>query len=146
MYPPVKGVSYHGRGPLQLSWNYNYGQFSEAYFKHKEILLNDPSLLTKNPVLCFASALWFWTTPQMPKPSCHAIITGSWQPTPKDVAAGRKTGFGTVVNVINGGIECGPAGAADTKYRYGYYRFFCSYFKIDPGPDVECSSQKPFGQ
>ncbi|MES2332610.1 MAG: chitinase [Bacteroidota bacterium] len=146
IYPPIPGRSYHGRGPLQLSWNYNYGQFSEAYLKDKNILLNDPSLLTKDPVICFASALWFWTTPQFPKPSCHDIISGAWKPSAKDLDGGRLPGFGSVVNVINGGIECGPTGAADTRYRYGYYRFFCKYFNVDPGLNIECTSQKPFGQ
>ncbi|HUX83995.1 MAG TPA: chitinase, partial [Chitinophagaceae bacterium] len=38
-YPPVPGQSYHGRGPKQLSYNYNYGQFSQDYFGDKYILL-----------------------------------------------------------------------------------------------------------
>ncbi len=146
LYPPVAGRSYHGRGPLQISWNYNYGQFSEVYFKDKQKLLNDPAIVSRDPVICFASALWFWTTAQFPKPSCHDIITGTWQPSAKDIAGGRQPGFGAVVNVINGGIECGPSGAEDTRYRYGYYLFFCKYFNVDPGPNVECASQKPFGQ
>jgi len=145
-YLPVNGKSYHGRGPLQISWNYNYGQFSETYFHDKQKLLNDPALVSRDPVVCFASAIWFWTTAQFPKPSCHEIISELWKPTPKDIAGGRLIGFGSIVNVINGGIECGPTGAADTKYRYGYYRFFCNYFKVDPGPNAECGSQKPFGQ
>jgi len=28
LWPPVDGVQYYGRGPFQLSWNYNYGPFS----------------------------------------------------------------------------------------------------------------------
>lgn len=145
-YPPVAGQSYHGRGPMQISWNYNYGQFSEAYFRDKNILLKDPSIVSSNPEVSFAAALWFWTTPQFPKPSCHEIMAGLWNPTPKDTAGGRFPGFGAVVNVINGGIDCGPKGDPDTKYRYGYYRFFCRYFNVDPGDNIECSTQKPFGQ
>lgn len=145
-YPPVAGQSYHGRGPLQISWNYNYGQFSETYLKDKQKLLNDPSLVVKDPVVCFASALWFWTTTQVPKPSCHDIITNKWQPTQKDMNGGRVPGFGAVLNVINGGIECGPNAPPDTKYRYGYYTYFCKYFKVDPGPNIDCTMQKPFGQ
>jgi hypothetical protein len=145
-YPPVTGQSYHGRGPMQISWNYNYGQFSEAYFRNKNILLNDPSLVTKKGEVSFASALWFWTSPQYPKPSCHEIMSGAWKPSPKDIAGGRLPGFGAVVNVINGGIDCGPQGDPDTKYRYGYYRFFCKYFKVTTGDNVECSGQRPFGQ
>ena len=29
-FPCKRGESYHGRGPLQLSWNYNYGAAGEA--------------------------------------------------------------------------------------------------------------------
>jgi hypothetical protein len=29
-YPGVGSAFYYGRGPKQLTWNYNYGQFSEA--------------------------------------------------------------------------------------------------------------------
>jgi hypothetical protein len=146
IYPPVAGQSYHGRGPMQISWNYNYGQFSEVYFKNRDVLLNDPSMVTRSGELAFASALWFWTSPQYPKPSCHEIMSGIWKPSTKDISGGRLPGFGAVVNVINGGIDCGPSGDPDTKYRYGYYRFFCKYFRVTPGNNVECSTQKPFAQ
>ncbi len=144
-YPPVAGQSYHGRGPLQISWNYNYGQFSEMYFHDVYKLLKDPALVTRDPVTCFASAIWFWTTPQFPKPSCHDIITNHWTPSEKDIAGGRMPGFGAVVNVINGGIECNK-GLEASKYRYGYYRYFCEYFQVDPGANADCAAQKPFGQ
>ena len=143
---PVAGKSYHGRGPMQLSWNYNYGQFSEAYFGDKQVLLNDPDLLLKDSVLCFASAIWFWVRDQYPKPSCHDLMAGQWEPTPKDIAGGRGLGFGTVVNVINGGLECGEHHSDRTKYRYGFYDYFCQFLHIDKGPNAECSTQKPFGQ
>jgi basic endochitinase B len=34
-YPGVAGKYYYGRGPKQLTWNYNYGQFSQAWFAIK---------------------------------------------------------------------------------------------------------------
>jgi hypothetical protein len=143
---PVAGRSYHGRGPMQLSWNYNYGQFSEAYFGDKQILLNEPDLLLKDAVLSFASAIWFWVRDQYPKPSCHDLMAGQWEPTAKDIAGGRGLGFGTVVNVINGGLECGENHSERTKYRYGYYQHFCNFLHINQGPNAECSTQKPFGR
>ena len=145
-YPPQPEQSYHGRGPLQLSWNYNYGQFSEAFFGTKDTLLLHPDLVAKNPVISFASAIWFWITPQVPKPSCHDVISDSWKPTIKDSVAGRLPGFGTVVNVINGGIECGKTTTIATNYRLGYYLYFCRYFKVSPGENISCSGQRPFGQ
>lgn len=145
-YPPVITQSYHGRGPLQLSWNYNYGQFSEAWFGNKDILLQNPSRLSQDPVISFASAFWFWTTPQAPKPSCHDIMCNKWIPSAKDSLGRRLPGFGSVVNVINGGIECGTSQSKNAKYRYGYYLYFCNYFHITPGSNTECSTQRPFGQ
>lgn len=146
-YPPVPGKYYFGRGPKQLSWNYNYGQFSEAWFGNKDSLLQNPDLLTTDPILSFASAIWFWMTPQRPKPSCHDIMVGKWQPNSLDSAKGRLPGFGATVNVINGGVECGSETISPkTNYRYQYYLYFCNYFHVAPGGNISCSNQKPFGQ
>jgi hypothetical protein len=52
----------------------------------------------------------------------------------------RTPGFGTTVNIINGGIECGQSTTQPkTEYRYGYYRYFCSYFGVNPGKNITCS-------
>ncbi len=145
-YPPVEGKSYLGRGPKQLSWNYNYGQFSETWFGTKDSLMQHPEWLAKDPVLSFASAIWFWMTPQFPKPSCHDIMSGKWKPTENDLLKGRVPGFGATVNVINGGVECNGAKLDKTAYRYQYYQYFCNYFQVSPGENINCSTQKPFGQ
>ena len=145
-YPPVAGKYYYGRGPKQLSWNYNYGQFSEAWFGNKDTLLLHPEKISSDPVLAFASAIWFWMTPQYPKPSCHEIMTGQWQPNDNDIANGRLQGFGATVNIINGGIECGLGNDLDkTTHRYKYYEYFCHYFNVSPGENIKCTYQKPFG-
>jgi len=146
-YPPVAGKSYMGRGPKQISWNYNYGQFSEAWYGSKDTLLIHPERLAQDPVLSFASAIWFWMTPQFPKPSCHDIMSGAWKPTANDLQKGRIPGFGATVNVINGGVECGNGiEMAKTGNRYRYYQYFCHYFQVSPGENVSCDNQKPFGQ
>ena len=145
-YPPVAGKYYYGRGPKQISWNYNYGQFSEAWYGDKQVLLNDPSLLARDPLLSFASGLWFWMTAQYPKPSCHNIICGIWQPTSDDLQKGRLPGFGGTVNVINGGVECNGKLLTKTDYRYRYYQYFCDYFHVAMGNNVSCAGQRPFGQ
>ena len=146
-YPPYPGMFYYGRGPIQLSWNYNYGEFSEAWFGNKDSLLENPDLLSRDPVVSFASAIWFWMTPQFPKPSCHDIMVENWKPNNLDSAKGRLPGFGAVVNVINGGVECGNLTEDEkTVYRYKYFQWYCDYFHVSPGNNVQCSSQKPFGQ
>ncbi|MDP4263080.1 MAG: chitinase [Bacteroidota bacterium] len=145
-YAPVAGKHYYGRGPKQLSWNYNYGQFSEAWFGTKDSLLIHPEWLSRDPVLSFASAIWFWMTAQPPKPSCHDIMTGKWKPNKDDISNNRLPGFGATVNVINGGVECGIQKELEkTAYRYDYYKYFCNYFHVQPGENISCLSQKPFG-
>ena len=143
-YPPVKGKKYYGRGPKQLSWNYNYGQFSQAWFGSKDTLLQNPDYLVQDPVVSFASAIWFWMSAQAPKPSCHNVMAGKWKPTPEDIKYGRLPGFGATLNIINGGVECGKPEGQRTKYRYDYYKYFCQFFKVSPGDNIDCRDQKPF--
>lgn len=146
-FPPMAGAAYFGRGPKQLSWNYNYGQFSEAWYGTKDSLLQHPERLSQDAVLSFASALWFWMTPQPPKPSCHDIMIGKWKPTADDITKGRMPGFGATLNVINGGVECGTGtDQQHTKERYDYYKYFCQYFNVSPGENISCSNQTPFGR
>jgi basic endochitinase B len=146
-YPGVTGKQYYGRGPKQLSWNYNYAQFSEAWYGTKDTLLQHPEYLSRDAVVSFASAIWFWTAPQFPKPSCHDIMVNKWIPNENDLLKGRLPGFGATVNVINGGVECGTGKDLEkTSYRYQYYLYFCNYFKVTPGDNINCANQKPFGQ
>ena len=144
-FPPVKGKSYHGRGPIQLSWNYNYGLFSEQVLGNKDSLLKKPELLVQDAELSFASAIWFWTTPQDPKPSCHEVISGKWVPNQQDSVLGRKPGFGAVMNIVNGGLECGGVSSIRNKFRLQYYLAFCKKLGEDPGENLSCDGQKPYG-
>merc|ERR1712039_396676 len=98
------GQTYQGRGPVQLSWNYNYGAFSEYIFGDASVLINDPSQVATNATLAYQAGLWFWMTPQSPKPSCHEAMTGLWQPTAADSSARRVPGYGMTTNIINGGL------------------------------------------
>ena len=72
-YPCVPGKQYYGRGAKQLSWNYNYGAFSRAMFGDARVLLERPELVA-DTWLNFASALWFFVTPQPPKPSMLQVL------------------------------------------------------------------------
>ncbi|KAI9107853.1 hypothetical protein K1719_021189 [Acacia pycnantha] len=141
-YPCAPGKQYYGRGPIQLKWNYNYGK---AKTKSKEDLLNNPDLVATDPVLSFETALWFWMTPQSPKPSCHDVITGSWTPSDADVAAGRLPGYGTVTNIINGEQECGIGQDTRVEDRIGYFKTYCDILDVGYGDNLDCHAQKPFG-
>jgi len=107
-YPPNPAVGYYGRGPIQLSWNYNYGQFSKFLYNDKNILLNSPDDVQNDGVLSFKSAIWFWMMPQCPKPSCHQAMHNLWIPETGAYTSGKmyKKGFAHTNNIINGGLEC----------------------------------------
>jgi hypothetical protein len=107
-YPPNPAVGYYGRGPIQLSWNYNYGQFSKFLYNDKNVLLNSPDDVQNDGVLSFQSAIWFWMMPQCPKPSCHQVMHNLWIPDAGSYASNKmyKKGFAHTNNIINGGLEC----------------------------------------
>mgnify|MGYP003685507193 FL=1 len=72
-YQPAAGKCYYGRGPIQISYFYNYGNFSEFLYDDKSLVSN-PDLLEQDGELALLSAIWFWMTPQCPKPSCHQVM------------------------------------------------------------------------
>lgn len=67
IWPPQEGKQYYGRGAFQLSWNYNYGMFSDIAYDggldNKMNLLKDPDQVATNGFYAFSSALWFYMTP-----------------------------------------------------------------------------------
>lgn len=152
-YPPAPGKSYHGRGPIQLSYNYNYGQVSEFIFGDKNVLLANPERVIEDGVIAFETAIWFWMTQQYPKPSCHDVmIPGKWIPTSEQSVQGLRPGFGATVNIINGGIECG-SGSENNKVlsRIGHYQRYTGLkgvsLELDGGNNTVncgCANMLPF--
>jgi hypothetical protein len=140
-YPCAPGQTYHGRGPLQLSWNYNYGQCGDALGLD---LLADPGLVTRDAEVAFRTALWFWMTPQAPKPSCHDVMTGAFTPSAADLAAGRVAGFGLTVDIINGGLECGRATDGRVEDRVAFHRRYSALLGVDPGPALYCDTMAAY--
>ncbi|XP_010555448.2 PREDICTED: endochitinase CH25 [Tarenaya hassleriana] len=140
-WPCAPGKRYYGRGPMQLTWNYNYGQCGRDIGVD---LLNNPDLVANDAVIAFKAAIWFWMTPQSPKPSCHAVIVGQWTPSGADQAAGRVPGYGVITNIINGGLECGHGQDNRVADRIGFYQRYCSILGASPGPNLDCYNQRPF--
>lgn len=136
-YPAVSGQSYHGRGPIQLSYNYNYGLASEQILGDKNILLQDPAKVSSDAKLAFMTGIWFWMTPQAPKPSSHDVMVGNWNPTSGDKANNRVAGLGMTVNIINGGVECGDGGSEKYQVvdRINYYKRYTNYLGISTDID-----------
>ncbi|KAI6190437.1 hypothetical protein M3Y97_00117800 [Aphelenchoides bicaudatus] len=116
---------YFGRGPLQLSWNYNYGQFQQ--YLHSEnidvdLLANPNLLITKmDPPLGFLSALWFYMSAQPPKPSMHDVMMGTWHSSEKNKRAECKGEDSEV-----------PGGPGENR-RIKAFRFFCEKLGVPVG-------------
>lgn len=140
-YPCTPGKTYHGRGPIQLSYNYNYGFFSTVLGVD---LLADPDAITRDGVLAFRSAFWFWMTPQSPKPSAHDVMTGQWAPSQADLAAGRQPGFGMTVNIINGGLECGIDNDYRVADRIGFFMRYVDLLGTTPGSNLDCENMQSY--
>jgi chitinase len=140
-WPCASGRQYYGRGPIQLSWNYNYGPAGRAIGVD---LLNNPDLVATDPTVSFKTALWFWMTAQANKPSPHAVITGQWTPSAADVAAGRSPGYGVITNIINGGLECGIGPDPRVADRIGFYQRYCDILGVGYGSNLDCNNQRPF--
>ncbi len=130
-YLPVAGKSYHGRGPIQLSYNYNYGLCSDVLFGDSSILLNDPDMLEKDGVLGFMTGIWFWMTPQPPKPSCHQVITGIWEPKEGAPNVSYNGNFGLTIIIINNEAGQSETGAGAVARRARYYRLFAAKMGAD---------------
>ncbi|WP_343523646.1 chitinase [Pedobacter sp.] len=145
-YPAVNGKKYYGRGPIQLSYNSNYGFASDCIFGDKNILLKNPSLVNTDAITAFETAIYFWMTPQGAKPSCHDVITGKWEPTAAEIQKGYKAGFGMTINIVNGALECNKGTEMPAmKDRIGFYRYFLKKFDIkDSDYYCDCAKMQPF--
>jgi len=138
--------SYFGRGAKQLSYNYNYGPFSEAMTGDVSTLLNNPKLVA-DTWYNLASAVFFFVYPQPPKPSMLHTIDGTWVPNANDVSNGLTPGFGVTTQIINGGVECGGSTEiAQSLNRIEYYAAFSEYLgvNIPEGEALGCANMKQF--
>lgn len=141
-------LSYFGRGAKQLSYNYNYGPFSEAMYGDVRTLLDKPELVA-DTWLNLASAIFFFAYPQPPKPSMLQVIDGTWQPNDHDKANGLVPGFGVTTQIINGSVECGgPTEIAQSQNRIKYYKEFANYLKVPVPADevLGCANMKQFDE
>lgn len=147
IFPPVADKSYHGRGPIQLSWNYNYGLMSGIIYGSKDKLLQQPELIVKDGKLGFMTAILFWMTPQPPKPSAHDVMVGNWTPSEADISKGLSpAGFGITIMIINGNLE-GNLDESDHRIgsRVGFYRKIAAQMGISiEGEKVNTLGMRPF--
>ncbi|KAM3298316.1 hypothetical protein ACQJBY_039998 [Aegilops geniculata] len=141
IWPCAPGRRYYGRGPIQLSHNYNYGPAGRGIGAD---LLGNPGLVATDSTVSFKTAIWFWMTEQPPKPSSHAVITGHWNPSAADRVAGRVPGFGVITNIVNGGKECGHGYDRRVADRIGFYKRYCHILGVTHGDNLDCYNQEHF--
>jgi hypothetical protein len=66
-------------------------------------------------------------------------------PTDADIAAGITPTFGTTINIINGGHECGKGSeTAQATNRIEYYEAFLNHFDLPVEDGTSCSAQSLF--
>ena len=144
--------SYFGRGSKQLSYNYNYGPFSEAMFteqgEDRHTLLKKPELVA-DTWFNLASAVFFFIYPQPPKPSMLHVIDGTWQPNEYDKSSNLFPGFGVTTQIINGGVECGgQVEVAQSVNRQAYYKEFMRFLGLADEEQADahkgCAGMKSF--
>ncbi|KJS55919.1 chitinase [Streptomyces rubellomurinus] len=115
---PAGRSAYYGRGPLQLSWNFNYKAAGDAL--HID-LLHDPYQVEKNPATAWKTALWFWDTQN-----------GAGRMTPHDAMVNKK-GFGETIRSINGALECDGKNPDQRNDRINLYKRFVGALGTDVG-------------
>jgi predicted chitinase len=120
---PAGQAAYHGRGPIQLSWNFNYKAAGDALGID---LLHHPNLVQKKPVVAWKTALWFWMTQ-----------SGAGTMTPHRAMVGDG-GFGQTIRSINGAMECNGGNPAQVKHRIATYKKFTNILDVAPGNKLSC--------
>ncbi|MEU8820050.1 chitinase [Actinoplanes sp. NPDC048796] len=120
---PAGQTAYHGRGPIQLSWNTNYHSAGQAL---NIDLLNNPDLVKNDPAIAWQTALWFWMTQQ-----------GAGTATPHDSMT-KGAGFGETIRSINGILECNGGSPEAVRSRIDAYVRFAAILGVTPDPRQSC--------
>jgi predicted chitinase len=117
------GKNYYGRGPLQLTWNYNY---CLAGLQLGLNLRADPDLVARDAKVAYQTALWFWMT-QMGAGTMtpHTAITGG-------------LGFGETIRALNGANECAGKNPGQVQSRVSAYTRFVGLLGVATGPNTGC--------
>ncbi|MFV2121854.1 glycoside hydrolase family 19 protein [Streptomyces sp. Act-28] len=120
---PAGQAAYYGRGPIQLSWNFNYKAAGDALGID---LLNNPYRVEREAAVAWKTALWYWNTQNGPgtMTAHHAMVTGA--------------GFGQTIRSINGALECDGRNPAQVQSRVTKYQQFTQILGVAPGAGLYC--------
>jgi predicted chitinase len=120
---PAGNAMYYGRGPIQLSWNFNYKAAGDALGIN---LLNNPNLVQNDAAVAWKTGLWYWNTQK-----------GPGTMTPHDAMVNSR-GFGETLRSINGSIECNGGNPAQVQSRIDAYQRFVQILGTTPGGNLSC--------
>ncbi|RNG23838.1 glycoside hydrolase family 19 protein [Streptomyces botrytidirepellens] len=120
---PAGQAAYYGRGPIQLSWNFNYKAAGDALGID---LLNNPWLVQNDSAVSWKTALWYWNTQ-----------TGPGTMTPHNAMVNQR-GFGETIRSINGSLECNGANPGQVQSRINAYQRFVQILGTTPGSNLSC--------
>ncbi|WP_433253592.1 glycoside hydrolase family 19 protein [Streptosporangium sp. CA-135522] len=120
---PAGQAAYYGRGPIQLSWNFNYKAAGDALGIN---LLNNPNLVQTDPAVAWKTGIWYWMTQNGPgtMTAHNAMVNGA--------------GFGETIRSINGALECNGRNPAQVQSRINAYQRFVQILGTTPGGDLSC--------
>ncbi|GAB3232434.1 hypothetical protein GCM10027447_28220 [Glycomyces halotolerans] len=120
---PAGQAAYYGRGPIQLSWNFNYNAAGQALGLD---LLNNPWLVEQDATVAWQTALWYWNTQSGP-----GTMTGH-------TAMTTGAGFGESIRSINGALECDGGNPAQVQSRIDKYTSFTQVLGTTTGGNLSC--------
>jgi predicted chitinase/chitodextrinase len=120
---PAGTYAYYGRGPLQLSWNFNYKAAGDYLGTD---LLDNPYLVEQDPAVAWKTGLWYWFTG-----------TGAGSVTSHNAMV-NGNGFGATIRAINGGLECNGNNTAEMQDRVNLYQQYSSLLGVSPGGNLTC--------
>ncbi|MEU8077993.1 glycoside hydrolase family 19 protein [Catellatospora citrea] len=120
---PAGQAAYYGRGPIQLSWNFNYKAAGDALGLP---LLTNPWLVQNDASVAWRTGLWYWMTQNGPgtMTAHNAMVNGA--------------GFGQTIRSINGSIECNGGNPAQVQSRVNAYQQFVGILGTTPGANLYC--------
>ncbi|KAA0929691.1 MULTISPECIES: glycoside hydrolase family 19 protein [Streptomyces] len=120
---PAGQAAYYGRGPIQLSWNFNYKAAGDALGID---LLNNPWLVQNDSAVAWKTGLWYWNTQSGPGSMTphNAMVNGA--------------GFGQTIRSINGSLECDGRNPAQVQSRVDSYQRFTQILGTTPGGNLYC--------
>ncbi|MEV4629952.1 glycoside hydrolase family 19 protein [Micromonospora sp. NPDC049523] len=120
---PAGQAAYYGRGPIQLSWNFNYNAAGNALGLP---LLTNPWLVQNDAAVAWKTGIWYWMTQNGPGTMTphNAMVNGA--------------GFGETIRSINGSIECNGGNPPQVQSRVTRYQQFVGILGVPAGNNLYC--------